>query len=407
MTSRKPAIVVTDVVKKYKLHHEKGRTLKEAFLRQHIFQKTIKAINNVSFQVQPGSTLGIIGSNGSGKSTMLKMIAMTSKPSEGTVEVNGKVSALLELGAGFHPDFTGRENIFLDGVIMGLKRSVIQERFNEIVDFAEMWDFIDAPAKTYSSGMYLRLAFSVAVNVDPDILLIDEILAVGDGAFQQKCLERIDRFKSDGKTIIFVSHNLGAVQNLCEEAIWLEKGKLRIHGPTKKVIDHYQWAINQGEEARLAKEGDDPDLSRWGTRKAEITGVELIGSEGKSKHVYETFDSMKVRITYRTNETVEEPIWGIAIHRTDGTLCFGNSTTELKSTPESFSGEGELSFEIERMLFLPGDYQVSVSFHNLDRSETYDYHDRKYRFRITKGPEVQAGVASIQHRWTDWKPEVS
>jgi len=406
MSGERPAIIVKDVVKQYKMHHEKGRTLKEAFLRQHIYQKTVDAIRNVSFQVEPGSTLGIIGSNGSGKSTMLKMIARTSRPTRGTVEVNGKVSALLELGAGFHPDFTGRENVFLDGVIMGLPRSMIQERFDEIIDFAEMWEFIDAPAKTYSSGMYLRLAFSVAVNVNPDILLIDEILAVGDGAFQQKCLERIDRFKSDGKTIVFVSHNLGAVQSLCEEAIWLEKGELRLHGPTKKVVDHYQWAINQGEEARLAEEGEDPDLSRWGTRKGEITGVELLGPGDEPRHVFETFDKLKVRITYRTNETVEEPIWGIAIHRTDGTLCFGNSTTELKTTPKRFSGEGELSFELERMPFLPGDYQVSVSFHNLDKSETYDYHDRKYRFRVIKGPEVQAGVASIPHRWTDCKPAV-
>lgn len=406
MTDPRPAIIVSDVVKQYKMHHEKGRTLKEAFLKQNIYQKTINAINNVSFQVGAGSTLGIIGNNGSGKSTMLKMIARTSRPTQGTVEINGKVSALLELGAGFHPDFTGRENVFLDGVIMGLPRSIIQERFDEIVDFAEMWEFIDVPAKTYSSGMYLRLAFSVAVNVNPDILLIDEILAVGDGAFQQKCLERIDNFKSDGKTIIFVSHNLGAVQNLCEQAIWLDKGELRIKGPVKKVIDHYQWAINQGEEARLAAEGEDPDLRRWGTRKAEITGVELLGHDGEKKHVYETFDKMRVRITYRTNERIEEPVWGIAFHRTDGTLCFGNSTTEMKSTPKRFSGEGELTFEMERMPFLPGDYQVSVSFHNLDKSETYDYHDRKYRFRVIKGPDVQAGVASVPHKWVDLKPEL-
>ena len=233
------AISVRDVVKRYRLRHEKGRTLKEAFLRQRIYEETINALDHVSFDVKPGITMGIIGSNGSGKSTLLKLIARTSKPTSGEVVVNGRVSALLELGAGFHPDFSGRENVFLDGAIMGLPRRMVEERFDEIVAFAEMEEFIDAPAKTYSSGMYMRLAFSVAVSVDPDIILIDEVFAVGDESFQRKCLERIDNFKSEGKTILFVSHGLDAVRGLCDEAVWLDKGKLSAQGANYKVLEFH------------------------------------------------------------------------------------------------------------------------------------------------------------------------
>lgn len=398
------AISVRDVVKRYRLRHEKGRTLKEAFLRQHIYEETINALDHVSFDVKPGITMGIIGSNGSGKSTLLKLIARTSKPTSGEVVVNGRVSALLELGAGFHPDFSGRENVFLDGAIMGLPRRVVEERFDEIVAFAEMEEFIDAPAKTYSSGMYMRLAFSVAVSVDPDIILIDEVFAVGDESFQRKCLERIDNFKSEGKTILFVSHGLDAVRGLCDEAVWLDKGKLSAQGATDKVVDYYLWAVNKGDEDRLSAEEAMGKQDRWGTRSGEITGVEIFGGDGESKHLFSTADRFKARISYRANERLKEPVIGIGIHRSDGVYCFGCNTSETGGTPEFMKAgeEGELWFEIENLSLLPGDYQISASFHDQEQEETFDYHDRRYRFKVLKGPEVVIGLFNMPHRWAGW-----
>lgn len=397
------AVSLHDVVKQYRVRHEKGRTLKETFLRQRIYSETINALDHVSFDVPRGMTMGIIGSNGSGKSTTLKLIAGTSKPTSGEVQVNGRVSALLELGAGFHPDFTGRENVFLDGAIMGLPKKVIEERFDEIVDFADMREFIDAPAKTYSSGMYLRLAFSVAVSVDPDIILIDEVFAVGDEAFQRKCLERIDRFKSEDKTIVFVSHSLDAVRSLCDGAVWLDQGQLRAQGSTDKVTDYYLAAVNDLEENRLSAEaGYDKDEQRWGTRRGEITAVELLAADGRQRYTYETGDSMKVRVEYVAKGRLEEPVFGIAIHRSDGVLCFGTNTSEDDETPDWLEpGEGEVLLGIDKLNLLPGDYYLSASFHNLEQSETYDYHDRKFRFKVLSGPEVEIGLLHIPHRWQD------
>lgn len=397
-----PVISIRDVVKQYRVRHEKGRTLKEALLRQRIYQETINALDHVTFDISGGRTLGIIGSNGSGKSTLLKLIAGTSIPTSGTVEVNGRVSALLELGAGFHPDFSGRENIFLDGAIMGLPRQVIEERFDDIVGFAEMEEFIDAPAKTYSSGMYMRLAFSVAVSVDPDIILIDEVFAVGDESFQRKCLDKIEEFKSLGKTIVFVSHSLEAVRKLCDEAAWIERGKLRAHGATSKVVDHYLWAVNEMEDERLSSEEAMARFQdRWGTRRGEVATVRICDAAGGEKHTFTTGDALSVRIGYQTREELEEPVIGMAIHRSDGVLCFGCSTRELGDPPEAINGAGELSFEIDRLELLPGSYNFSISFHNDSDTETFDYHDRKYRFRVVEGPKIN-GIFLQEHRWSGW-----
>ncbi len=403
MAAKKNVTVISlkNVTKQYRIRHDRGRTLKELFLRQGIYSEIIRAMDNISFDVQKGTTMGILGSNGSGKSTTLKLIAGTSRPNGGSVEVNGRVSALLELGAGFHPDFTGRENVYLDGAIMGLSRKVIDERFDEIVEFSEIEKYIDSPAKTYSSGMYMRLAFAVAVNVDPDILLIDEVLAVGDVGFQRKCLERIDKFKSDGKTIVFVSHSTDAVRNLCDQAVWIEQGKLQIKGKTDKVIDQYLSAINKREEERLSKEEVEDD--RWGSRRGEIAEVGLFTPDGKKQLTYKTGDPMWVKILYRIKDTVTEPVIGLAIHRADGALCFGTNTSEKGQPLETMRGEGEQWFRISALNLLPGDYRVSVSFHNMKKTETYDYHDRRYRFKVLEGPPVEIGMFHLEHEWPGWQ----
>lgn len=399
------AISVKDVVKQYKVRHEKGRTLKEAFLRQRIYSETINALNHISFDVKKGTTLGLIGSNGSGKSTILKLIAGTSRPNSGTVKVSGRLSALLELGAGFHPDFTGKENVFLDGIILGLSRKEIEARFDEIVDFAEMEEFIDAPAKTYSSGMFMRLAFAVAISIDPDILLIDEVLAVGDTSFQRKCLVRIDELKNKGKTLVFVSHGMEQVRDLCDQAVWLDKGNVGAVGNTDRVIDQYLESVFEKDEARIgaeaAKKGGEEE-NRWGTRRAVINEVNLLDGTGSKRHYFNTTEYMKIQVRYEAKERAEEPVIGIIIRTSDGTICFGSNTQTLGDAPKKLPESGLLELEFKELALLPGIYDVTVILMKEDATETFDYHDRKYNFEVAKGKPYEIGISHLPYSWLHW-----
>src|SRR5947199_6726342 len=246
---------VSKVYRRYGGRH--FSTLKSALLQRSILRdlqpsETFPALKEVSFSVPKGSTYGVIGRNGSGKSTVLKLVAGITKPTSGTVRVDGRISALIELGAGFHPEISGRENVFINGIMLGLTKQQIQERFDEIVDFAELRDFIDAPVKTYSSGMYMRLGFAVAIHVDPGVLLVDEVLAVGDEAFTHKCLDKFAEFRRRGRTILLVTHSLSLVERFCDEALWLDVGHARTHGDPKRVVDAYLAAVEKGEDQLLA-----------------------------------------------------------------------------------------------------------------------------------------------------------
>src|SRR6187401_2263948 len=249
-----PAIELADVTKIYRRYG--GRqfyTLKSALLRRSLLrdlrpQETFPALRNVSFSVPRGQTLGVIGRNGSGKSTALKLVAGITKPTSGTVRVRGRISALIELGAGFHPEISGRENVFINGIMLGLSRRDVEQRFDEIVEFAEMTEFIDAPVKTYSSGMYMRLGFAVAIHVDPDVLLVDEVLAVGDEGFTNKCLDKFAEFRRRGKTILLVTHSLNLVERFCDEALWLDECHAMLHGDPKRVVGAYLTKVEKGEE---------------------------------------------------------------------------------------------------------------------------------------------------------------
>ena len=254
------AIEVTNVTKVYRRYARSKQfaTLKSALLTGSLIQdlqpdETFSALQGVSFDVPAGRTYGIIGRNGSGKSTALKLVAGITKPTTGTVKVNGRISALIELGAGFHPEISGRENVFINGIMLGLTKREVTRRFDEIVEFAEMQDFIDAPVKTYSSGMYMRLGFAVAIHVDPDVLLVDEVLAVGDEGFTHKCLDKFGEFKRRGKTILLVTHSLSLVERFCDEALWLDSGKVRGAGDPKRVVGAYLTAVERGEEKELAR----------------------------------------------------------------------------------------------------------------------------------------------------------
>jgi len=289
------AVQVQDVFKFYKKYADRHKflTIKSALVNKTLFGdlevgERFEALRGVSFDVKSGQTLGIIGENGSGKSTLLKILAGISKPTAGTVVTQGRISALIELGAGFHPEISGRENIFINGVILGLSRKQIQEKYDEIVRFAELEEFIDNPVKSYSSGMFMRLGFSIAINVNPDILLVDEVLAVGDASFVPKCLDKINEFRRHDKTIIYVSHDLATVERICDDVIWVKKGKIEMRGYPKRVTDAYlEYVGKKDEKKTLVQHGEEEQLAgkekRWGSREIEIAaymGDNVVGRCG-------------------------------------------------------------------------------------------------------------------------------
>ncbi|MGH3849202.1 MAG: ABC transporter ATP-binding protein, partial [Pseudonocardiaceae bacterium] len=307
------AVVVEDLSKRFRLYNERNNSLKATILRgRRAVTQDFWALRDVSFVVPEGTTFGLIGENGSGKSTMLKCMTKILQPDAGRVQVEGKISSLLELGAGFHPELSGRENVFLNGAILGVGQRALRERFDEIVDFAGIGPFIDEPVKNYSSGMYVRLGFSVAINVEPDVLLVDEVLAVGDESFQRKCAEKIAEIQAQGKTIVLVSHSMGSVQNICDQVAWFDHGRLRQLGPARDVIEEYTGTVQFDHR--------DDDGNRWGSGTAEIERIELLNARGQDVTRVRAGDPATIRFHYRTSEPVQNPVICISINTIQGLL---------------------------------------------------------------------------------------
>lgn len=402
-------VLFENVSKRFILRHERSRSFQEAFIniwnRRNRTREEFWAIRDVSFEVGERGTFGIIGENGSGKSTALKLITRIIDPTSGRVKVQGKVAALLELGAGFHQDLSGRENIFLNGSILGMTDKEMKARFDEIVEFSELERFIDTPVKHYSSGMYTRLGFAVAISVDPDILVIDEVLSVGDEAFQRKCIDKIREIKERGKSIILVSHNLQIVKDLCAEAIWLEAGAARAQGPSHKVVDEYLQGANRKNKARLeGAQGkgysDAEETRRWGTREVEITAVEFLNGAGLPETVFDTGDSMLVRMRYRAKRRVEKPVFGIAIHRADNLHINGPNTKTSDYPIEWVEGEGIVEYLVPSLPFLEGSYRFSAVVYDYSCIHPYDHHDRMYIFTVQpKTMKERNGFLHIPCQW--------
>ncbi len=403
------AVSVRGVSKRFRLY--RGRqvfTVKDLFVRGGrgaLFAgQEHWALRDVSLELPRGQMVGIIGSNGSGKSTLLKLIGGILKPTTGSIGVAGRVSALIELGAGFHPEFTGRENVFVNGILLGLSRSEIRERFDDIVAFAGLDAFIDNPVKTYSSGMYMRLGFAIAVTVDPDILLIDEVLAVGDEAFQHKCVGKIQEFKARGKTILLVSHDLGGVERLCDRAVWLDGGRVAAHGGTRETIDRYlnhvarQEAQALGAEHRVAEAAAAAGSAhRWGSREVEITSVRLTDGAGQERYLYDSGEACAIRLAFRAQRPVEDPVFGIGIFRKDGVCCYGTNTAIDGLAWGKVSGDGELRVEIGRLDLVEGEYLLDVAVHARD-GHPYDYHSRLYAFAV-RSRVRDTGIVRLPHEW--------
>jgi len=430
------AIELTNVSKVYRKYSGKQfATLKSALLQRSILRdlqpsETFPALADVSFAVSKGSTYGVIGRNGSGKSTALKLVAGITKPTSGVVRVQGRISALIELGAGFHPEISGRENVFINGIMLGLSKREIQERFDEIVDFAELREFIDAPVKTYSSGMYMRLGFAVAIHVDPDVLLVDEVLAVGDEGFTHKCLDKFAEFRRRNKTILLVTHSLALVERFCDEALWLDAGRAMDHGDPKRVVGSYLTKVEEGEEHLLASttaravaqagrdsgglpadRPADPTSNmfqategRWGSREVEITDVAFLDKDGRPSFVYHTGEPMAIRVRLRAPQPVDDFVFGVGLFNADGVCCYGTNTYLEEMNPQRLDGEAEATFAIDSLDLVEGTYKVDVAVHKRD-GFAYDYHRLLYTFRV-KSRVRDVGIYRPRHRWT-FSPNVT
>ncbi|MCS6841504.1 MAG: ABC transporter ATP-binding protein [Roseiflexus sp.] len=400
-----------NVSKRFVLQRERPATLRErisGLLRPRPVADEFWALRNVSFSVARGESFGLIGHNGAGKSTALKLMTRILEPTAGRVRLRGRVAALLELGSGFHPELSGRDNIFLYGSLMGLSRREMAARLDEIVAFADMADFLDLQVKYYSSGMYMRLAFAVATAVDPDILITDEVLAVGDEAFQRKCLDRILTFRHMGKTIVFVSHALETVRTLCDRAVWLDHGVVRALGATGEVIDAYLAEVNRREREALAQqEALVADSNRrFGTRDIEITSVELLDTHGIPQAVARTGAPLTIRIRYRAHRTVPRPVFGLAIHHESGILLAGPNTLFAGLDIPAVRGEGAVELHVAALPLLAGRYFLSVAAYDETMLHAYDHHDRLYRFTVQneEGSE-RFGAVTLGGVWS-WREEV-
>jgi ABC-type polysaccharide/polyol phosphate transport system ATPase subunit len=443
------------VSKRFTLHRERSRSFQELFLglihrQRRPTKEEFWALQDVSLDVGEGEMVGIVGPNGAGKSTILKLISRIIEPTSGTIEVNGRVGALLELGTGFHPDLTGRENVYLNGSVVGLGRREIDRLMDEIIGFSEMERFIDVPVKHYSSGMFMRLGFSVAVHIRPNILLVDEVLAVGDHAFQLRCLDRIQEMKRRGVTILLVTHDTDQVHELCDRAVWLDGGRIRAQGVVDYVLEAYltearaadaqalirsetairdsgpdKWSGTAPYSAKLDMEsratadeaapdkvsgeapggapsdGPSGTSRRWGTREGEIVNVQLVDGCGREQRSFKTGDPFVVRIHYLAHQRIERPHFGIGLDSANGLHISGPNTNFSGFDIEAIEGAGSIEYVIDRLPLLAGSYLLSTSLYDYDGLYAYDHHHQAYGFRVYQDETRQEryGTVVIPSHW--------
>ncbi len=405
------AIVARDLVKHYRRTSAgfKLRTLKSALVSRSLVgglaaTETVAALKGVSFEVRRGEAFGVVGGNGSGKSTLLKLMAGILTPTSGSMMVDGKVAALIELGAGFHPEISGRENVFVNGALLGLSRREIERRFESIVEFSGLEDFIDEPVKNYSSGMYVRLGFAVAIHTEPDILLVDEVLAVGDESFAHRCLRRVEDLLAAGKTVLFVSHSLGLVEGLCDRVLWLERGEVKGLGSPRQTIDAYRGAVAEEEGRRHQREKQeaeqsepDAEVLRWGSGAAEIHTCRLL-VDGVERYAVGCGDTVTVELEVEAKADLDDVVFGVAVSTPRGVEVFGTNTDLAGLAPAAMSaGRGEVSLELRELLLGPGEYLVDVAVHARDGTP-YDYRRRAMTFSVTAA-DRGVGVYFPKHRW--------
>ena len=387
---------VDNVTKTFRIHRERANSLKQriAAKGRNRFDEFI-ALQDVTFDVQEGEVFGVIGHNGSGKSTLLKCMAGILQPNQGSVRVHRKMSALLELGAGFHPELSGRENVFLNAAILGMNRRDIATRFDEIVEFSGLERFIDQPVKTYSSGMYVRLAFSVAINVDPRLLIVDEVLAVGDVTFQKRCLEKFVEFRNDGRTIVLVTHDLASVRNMCDRAIWLKQGLVSGEGDPKTLVEAYTDSMLGSAPI------DETGSTRRGSGELIISEVEIfVGDDQDPVTRFQTGDTVRFRLYYTSHKAVPRPIFSLIIDTLGGATVSSPCSRDVGLIPDSISGDGWIDIVVRDISLLPGAYDVHTAVHDFNREHEYDHLQVATRFDVTTGrPYESSGVVTLRPEW--------
>jgi len=402
------AIEFVDVSKCFQLRHEGPLSFQSLFLNLIRFRLRHRrtpywVLRGVSFAVEPGEMLGIVGVNGAGKSTVLKLVSRIIEPTSGRVMVNGRVSALLELGAGFHPDLTGRENVYLNGSILGLSRSEIRRKFDEIVQFADLESSIDIPVRYYSSGMYMRLGFSVAIYADPQILLVDEVLAVGDYAFQLKCLNRVEALKKQGVTVLFVSHDMDKIKEMCDRAIWLDGGGVRAEGNPQEVVGQYLRGFSDQDLSDLNQDKKFMRGQRWGSGEVEILDVSFLDGDGVPRTSFVTGEPFEMRLHYLAHKRVKSPVFGMAFYTSDGTWINGSNTYTSDYDIPWIEGEGVVSYRLDSLPLLEGSYLFSAVAYDFSgpMPQAYDHLDKAFVIQVRPSDKIKEtlGVVYIPCRW--------
>jgi ABC-type polysaccharide/polyol phosphate transport system ATPase subunit len=395
-------IVAEKVSRRFRVYPHRNVTLKEAIVRRrHVRPTEIWALRDVDLRVEPGDSIGFIGRNGSGKTTLLRLIAGIFAPTSGRLEVGGKVGSLLELGAGFHPDFTGRENIFLSASIYGLSRSLVRERMDEIIAFSELEDFIDIPVRTYSSGMHMRLGFAIAAHIEADVLLLDEVFAVGDEAFQRKCVDRVMQFRERGGTVCFVSHDAAAVERLCERAVLLTHGRVEYDGETGEALKRYQKLLAAEEAPAEIGAG----LREWGSGEVRVVEVGTETADGRAVEVFVSGDPMTVRLRLVAEETVPAPRLSLEL-RDSGGLLLGASVVDLDEVGWTAERrERSLRFSVERLPLGEGDFQLAITLTDESGSKQYHRVDPAAAFSV-RAEDSARGLLRFEGEWAAEGAEV-
>ncbi len=380
-----PSVEIESVSKKFRLYREKPSSLKARLISAHARADDFWALRDVSFDIEPGQSVGLIGPNGSGKTTLLKMIAGILRPTSGRVLTRGRIAALLELGAGFHPELTGRENVYLNAAFLGLSRKETDKVYDDIVAFAELPDFMENQVKFYSSGMLVRLGFAVAVHVDPAILLVDEVLAVGDEAFQHKCLDRVRRFQRDGRTIIFVTHAVDLVRQICDRAVMLDHGSIHSQGAPDQVVRDFRLVMLQHDLDYATDEG---------TKEIEIVSAELVGKDGISGVVIRPGEGLTIQVDLRSAAPVSDAVLSFALHDQDNKFAFGSNTDDHGIQLTGFEGKRRVRFRLSSLPFVSGKYWVTLGVHSRDSSRVYHVQEQRYTFEVRVG-EASTGQVFI------------
>jgi len=401
------AIFAQDLSKAYRIYDKPIHRLYDLVLPGKKRCREFWAVRNVYLDIARGSTVGIIGENGAGKSSLLKLLTGITQPTTGSVRVQGRVASLLELGAGFHPEFSGRDNIRLNCSVLGMSDAEIRERFPKIVEFSELGDFIDRPVKTYSSGMYVRLGFSVAASVDPDILLIDEALSVGDEHFRGKCINRLNDFRDQGKTIVFVSHDMGAVKSMCQWVVLMDKGEILEQGTAEKVADEYlKRAKARGNERMSAINRGTSAYPRWGSGEIEVTEIEMLGADGQPAHAFTTGEAFAVRLRWKAHQDAPEPVFGLGLYRSDGTYVNGSNHL-WRDQPIRVRGvrageSGEVEMRADALQLLQGQYYLTtfVYDHSKAAPTAIDHREHAHTFEVIDPRHLQHGMLFLNSRWS-------